>query len=543
MYNDHFGQELTTSFDQNGAFGLETNLGNPAGFVTAATAPRVESTSGTGFVPNFTTIPTSDLTGAAINPCSPSANFPETPPFDSSCGFCICWGADSSLRTPYSYAIDFSYQRQIGKQNSIEVAYIGHLGRRLLVQEDVAEPLNLTDPKAKVTYFQAAQALAKLYESANAPTSTSVTAAMVGPTAAYWQDMVQPLQPGGAYSLFCSGGSTLSSLQAIYDLYSCFPHNETTALAIWDDFGGIADANLSNVFYTPVGGENSFYSAQYSSLYAWRTLSGANYNALQVTFKREMSQGLLFNFNYTYSKSIDLASDAERIVPWGGFGTGQIINAWDPNQLRAVSDFDLRHQINANWVWQLPVGRGRHFGSGMGKGLDALVGGWQFTGLARWSSGFPVNISNGFFWSTDWQLGGQADLTGSPIPQGRTLTNSSTELPCTSFAAGCVYNMFSNQPTALNGFTHNTVGDSGVRNAVRGDGYASTDLGLSKIWTMPYNDRHSLEFSWNVFNVANQIRFDGQNALPEIDQSSSFGNYTHLFTNPRVMQFGLRYAF
>jgi hypothetical protein len=249
------------------------------------------------------------------------------------------------------------------------------------------------------------------------------------------------------------------------------------------------------------------------------------------------------NLNYTYSKSIDLASDAERIGPWGGFGTGQIINAWDPNQLRAVSDFDLRHQFNANWIWELPFGRGRHFGTGMGKGLDALIGGWQLSGLARWTSGFPINVSNGYFWPTDWQLGGAADLSGSPIPLGRTLTNSTTEGPCTSFAPGCVYNMFRNQPEGLAGFMHNEVGESGIRNAIRGDGYASTDLGLSKTWKMPYNDSHSLEFEWNVFNVANQIRFDGQSAFPEVDESSSFGNYNHLFTNPRVMQFGLRYAF
>lgn len=553
MYNDHFGQELTTSFDQNGAFGLATNLGNPAGQETVATSPRVEAMSGTGFVPNFNTIPTVDVPGNTVYESAPPATFPETPPSAlSTGGFCICWGVDSSLKTPYSYAIDLSYQRQLGKNNSIEVSYIGHLGRRLLVQEDVAEPMNLTDPKSKVTYFQAAQALAKLYDSATPPASTAVTDSMLGSTAAYWHDMVQPLQPGGAYSLMCSGGSTSSPVQAIYDLYSCFASNETTALAIFDEPGyniagltGIPDANLSNVAYGPIGGGDSYYDSQYSSLYAWRTLSNSNYNALQVTFKRQMARGLQFNFNYTYSKSIDLASDAERIVPWGGFGTGQIINAWDPNQLRADSDFDLRHQFNANWIWQIPVGRSRHFGGDMSKGLDALVGGWQLSGLARWTSGFPINVSNGFFWPTDWQLGGQADLTGSPVPQGRTLTNSNVfpETPCSSFAPGCVYNMFSNQGTALAGFAHNLVGESGVRNAVRGDGYASTDLGLSKTWTMPYNDHHSLEFEWNVFNVANQIRFDGQSAFPEIDEASQFGNYNHLFTNPRVMQFGLRYGF
>jgi len=565
MYNDHFGQELTTSFDQNGAFGLATNIGNPAGLETVATSPRVESMSGQGFVPNFNTIPTVDVAGNQVYEPAPPAKFPETPPTSfATGGFCICWGVDSSLKTPYSYALDLSYQRQFGKNNSLEVAYIGHLGRRLLVQEDVAQPMNLTDTKSKVTYFQAVQALAKLYDSPNPPASSTLTDAQVGPMAAYWHDMVQAPQPGGSYMLTCSGGATQSPVQAIYDLYSCFAYNETTALAWFDEpsyvspgYVGIPDAQNTLFcgaagyppcvapFYGPTTGGNSYYDGQYSSLYAWRTLSNSNYNGLQVTFKRQMASGLQMNLNYTYSKAINLASDAERIGPWGGFGTGQIINAWDPNQLRAVSDFDLRHQFNANWVWQVPVGRSRHFGSGMSKGLDALIGGWQISGLARWTSGFPVNVATGYFWSTDWQLGGQADLTGSPVPQGRTLTNSNVfpETPCTSFASGCVYNMFSNQSAALAGFAHNETGESGVRNAIRGDGYASTDLGLDKTWTMPYNDHHTLEFEWNVFNVANQIRFDGQSAFPEIDEVSQFGNYDHLFTNPRVMQFGLRYAF
>jgi len=540
--NDHFGQELATTFDQNGAFGLSTNLSNPAGLETVSTAPRVESTAGPGFVSNFNTIPTTDLAGNTIYEAAPPAQFPETPPSTlETGGFCICWGVDNSLKTPYSYAMTLSYERQLGRSNSLEVAYIGHLARHLLVQEDVAQPMNLVDTKSKTTYYQAVGALASLYDSSSAPASTSVTDAMVGPTAAYWHDMVQSQESNGSFMLACSGGSTPSVVQAMYDLFSCYSHNETSALFLLD-----IPTSDSGLDYNPVGGPYSFYSAQYSSLYAWRTLANSNYNALQVTFKREMFQGLLFNLNYTYSKSIDLASDAERVGVWGNaYGTGEIVNAWEPNQLRADSDFDLRHQFNANWVWRVPVGNGRRFASGMSKGLDAALGGWQVSGLMRWTSGFPVSVSDGLEWSTDWQLSGEADLTGSPIPVGRTLTNPNTfpETPCATYAPGCVYNMFSNQGEGIAGFAPNSPGESGVRNAIRADGYASTDLGISKTWTMPWSDGQNLEFEWNVFNVGNQIRFDGYSAAPEVDIASSLGNYTHLLTNPRVMQFGLMYTF
>ncbi|MGH9761744.1 MAG: hypothetical protein ACREDR_21025, partial [Blastocatellia bacterium] len=96
---------------------------------------------------------------------------------------------------------------------------------------------------------------------------------------------------------------------------------------------------------------------------------------------------------------------------------------------------------------------------------------------------------------------------------------------------------------AINSFRHDFPGESGIRNVVPGDGYAGLDLGLDKIWKMPYNDRHTLEFEWNVFNVLNTTRFNIENASLALDSANTFGRYTHLLTNPRVMQFGLRYAF
>ncbi|HKS80920.1 MAG TPA: TonB-dependent receptor [Candidatus Acidoferrales bacterium] len=527
MYYDHFGYALVQNFDQNGAFGLATNLGNQAQVESACSSPRLTS---------FNSIPENDLGCAAtgtppqqIYLSAPAAQFPEEFPEDN---FCICWGIDNNLKTPYSYALDFSYERELTHSMSLEIAYVGHLGHRLLVQDDLASPMNLVDPATKIDYFSAAKALAKVYEVTNPPASSSVTAAMVGPTAAYWSDMIQPLQPGGAYSLYCSGGSTPSVVQAVYDIYSCYALNETSALDVLDQ-GGIPDANLSGVTYTPVGGLYSYFQNQFSSLYAWRTMAPSWYHGLQVTLKQDFSHGLLFNFNYTYSHSTDLASDAERIGPWGGLG-GWITNAWDPNQSRGPSDFDLRHQVNANWVWQLPVGHGRAFGHDVGNAADALIGGWQLSGVARWSSGFPVTVDNGGFYPTDWQLEGHANLTGSPIATGKSLV-------------GGYVNMFPNPNNGANsayaGFRFDLPGESGVRNPIRGDGYAGLDLGLAKTWKMPYNENHSLEFSWNVFNVPNLTRFDVQTASLILDTASDFGRYGNLLTNPRIMQFGLMYSF
>jgi hypothetical protein len=113
---------------------------------------------------------------------------------------------------------------------------------------------------------------------------------------------------------------------------------------------------------------------RYSSLYAWRSIGNASYNALEVILKKNFSQGLQFAFNYTWSKSIDISSDAARIGPWAGLG-GQVINAWAPNALRAVSDYDLPQQINASWVYNLPYGHGEKFGTNSPGWVNATIRG------------------------------------------------------------------------------------------------------------------------------------------------------------------------
>ena len=130
---------------------------------------------------------------------------------------------------------------------------------------------------------------------------------------------------------------------------------------------------------------------------------------------------LQWDFNYTYSKSLDVGSNAERINQFEAFGQfDQVINAWSRNQLRAVSDFDTTHQFNTNWVYELPFGRGKRFGAGSSRWLDALVGGWQWSGLARWTSGFPTTISTGCCFPTNWELYSSAILDG-PKPATRFL--------------------------------------------------------------------------------------------------------------------------
>jgi hypothetical protein len=252
-----------------------------------------------------------------------------------------------------------------------------------------------------------------------------------------------------------------------------------------------------------------------------------------------MSGGVQFDLNYTYSKSIDLSSSAERVLPYngvsGGIG-GNIVNSWSPNQQRSISDFDNTHQLNTNFIVELPFGKNKYVARNASGVANAVIGGWSLSGLARWSSGFPLTIGNGSTWPTNWQLQGAATQIG-PVHTG--VVKQSSDFPTQ------IPNLFvdPNGPTGIGAFRHDFPGESGGRNQVRGPGFAGLDAALSKSWKMPYAESHLVKFRWEVFNVFNHPEFDVNTVTNEIDQQGSFGAFSGLLTNPRVMQFALRYEF
>ena len=539
-YYDHYGQAMITTFDRSGGeFGLSTTLVNPAQVESAASSPRWQPIAGQGLASAVNNIPTVDNLGNPIFLPAPAADFPLT--FTPG-NFCICWGLDSSIKTPFSYQLDFSISRELPHQMAIEVAYVGRLGHNLLLQSDLAQPLNLRDPVSGITYYQAASAISTVGRAgAIVPPSTTSTpaydsalAAAIGPTVAYWQNLWTPPAGGDMYntSEFGCGGPTASVVSAIYAAYYCNSFNETSALDYIDLLGLPSNNNPNNTYFAKTG-QYTWYDNQYSSLFAWRSQGWSHYNSMQLTFKKQMSQGLQFNANYTYSTSFDLASDAESVGEWGGL-SGEVVNPWQGDQLSGPSDFDLRHQINGQWVWQLPFGQGRPMFSHVGRGLDAIIGGWQLSGLMRWSSGFPVSGGTCFCFPTNWQLTGDA-MSSAQVSGGH--------YDIIDGAGNRNYNVFTDPSTVFNDLSVPLPGESGSRNPFRGDGFYDWDMEMGKVWKMPYNENHSLKLTADMFNVFNQNRFDVQSLSLAIETTSTFGDYSRLLTLPRIMQFGLQYAF
>ena len=518
IYFDHFGEGVVNSFDHEGSFGLTTNLENPSG---------VETTNCVARFVNLTTMPAGDACGGTPElPGQPAAGFPSTPPGMGANGsFAIAWGIDDSMKTPYSHVVDFSITRELPRQFVVELSYVGRFSRRLLQEVDLAEPVNMKDPKSGMTYFQAATTLAKL-ANANTPESS------VQPIA-FWENYF----PGAAGPAGETGSApgipaNPSATQNIYDLYYANNPNYLYALQSLDapSAGSTCFPACSTL------GPYAFWDDQFSSLYSWRTTGTSNYNGLQAMLRRHVG-GLEFDLNYTFSKSLDENSNAERVNEYeqgtgiGSFSavgySGQVINSWATKGLYGPSDFDTTHQINANWVYDLPLGRGKRFGGGWNKSEDALLGGLQFSGLTRWTSGYPFSIST-YAFGTDYEQDGRALVIGSAPKTGVSIQDG-------------VPNVFSAGPAAASAFRFAYPGESGQRNNLRGPGYFGVDMSLAKSWKL--TESQGLRFSWDVFNVTNAVRFDVGTLNQYLLYGATLGNFSQTLTKPRVMQFGLRYSF
>ena len=563
---DRSGMQLLSTFDANAPGGLSATVQNPccSALDPLGSGTPYDTADGVPRITNINTIPKTNSFGDTFFEAAPSGQFPQTPP---ATGQAITWGIDQSIKTPYAYAFDFSIGRELPKRFSIQLSYVNRLGRNLLTQRDLRQPIDLFDPNTGIDYFSAATALAKVAQTQlaspapnNVINPSVVTDAVIGPTAAFWHDMIPALPDNSLsyqsiYTGFVATPGPAGLIQAIYDLYYdpflSYLGNEVVGLGYTDIYFGLADTNGTPYGFKgpsciPAPGlgfcPGTSLNNQATSMFAWSSIGKSNYNALQANLRKQLGNGLQFDLNYTFSKSIDYTSNATRLgfsssVNVGAPGS-RLANAFSPASRRGVSDFDTTHQINSNWIAELPVGKGRRFGGNAGPVADAVIGGWQLSGVARWTSGFPFTVDNGNFWPTNWDEQGIAQMITRPqIGHHKDLVTGAVSV-------------FANPAAAFADFAHPYPGQAGSRNVVRGDGYAGLDLALNKRWK-PFEGQ-TLQFRWEVFNVPNLHRFNALSGLgtqacaciASLQQlPQSFGNYTGLLTQPRVMQFALRYEF
>jgi hypothetical protein len=503
MYYDLFGQALIRNYDST-ALGFSTQVTNPAG-ITAKQAPRYTGYYSVPFdSPYF--------------PKGPAkSTFPQVQPDI----FQITNGLDDKLKAPYTMNLDFSIQREFAHGIMVQGSYIGRLSRRSIIKDDLAMPTNLVDKKSGMTYRQAAGQLTAMI---NQGVATSQV-----PKIPYFEN----LWPDAA-------GDGQTATQNIYDLYSSAGGDYTTALTYLD----VGDGSGGCGWVCSTLGPYAIFNSQYSSLAALRSRGSGYYHAMQWTVRKRFSSGFQFDFNYTFSKSIDLGSLPENGATTPGFtsqiNSTSIINAWFTNDMKAVSDYDVQHLVSAFWVAELPFGRGKPLFRDANPVLNGFIGGWSLNGVFRNGSGLPTGVIAGGIWPTNWQVGSYAIQTGVVPP-----THTTKNAPPATASGKAGPNMFSNPAAAMDGYNLPLAGDSGQRNGLRGDGFFGIDLGVGKRFSL-YSVRdqpHTLQFRAESFNITNSVRFDPYSASVNILNPARFGQYTGTLTRPRVFQFSLRYEF
>ncbi|HEY0378535.1 MAG TPA: carboxypeptidase-like regulatory domain-containing protein [Pyrinomonadaceae bacterium] len=521
MTYDRIGSQLAVNFDLNSLAGFTSarNINANTFDVTAGRANGLGPLF-TGFDPTVRTLPFPGST----SPISTTLTFPLTVPSDEDQRIEV--SLDDTITTPYNYSVNFSYGRELGKGFAFEASYVGRFARNLLATRDIMQLNNIRDPQSGQTFYEAMNLLIDArYRNAEITSIAPIP----------FFEHLFPFMPDweGAPGLTPTQAAYLeiapSSVGGFDDV------DYTFVQLLWDDspncttcpFGG-GPARFNNMFYQP----------QFGALSAFSTLARSNYNSMQLSLRKRFSNDLAFDLNYTLAHSLDNASGLQAST---SYGTAFIVNALDPNQNYASSDFDARHIINANWLLGLPFGQGKMFGmSGL---ADKVLGGWQLTGIFRWNSGLPVQTPfDGGVWATNWNVQSNG-VRARPIQASPTRNGTP--------------NLFSDPAAAYQSFRNARSGEVGDRNVLRNEGFVSLDMGLTKEFKLPW-EGHSLQFRWEVFNVTNTQRFDaltiadlGLDIDPFLggEPSSEFGQYTSTQTPlnetkaGRVMQFALRYQF
>jgi hypothetical protein len=262
--------------------------------------------------------------------------------------------------------------------------------------------------------------------------------------------------------------------------------------------------------------------------------SSSNYNALIVRVNHKFSHDLTMEANYAYSHSIDNDSGVQNgLISFSG---SEICDLRNLHVCRGSSDFDYRHLLAANFIYGLPVGRGKWLGSNMPKLLDEAVGGWRFSGIVTAHTGAPFKVDSGAFTIDFTQtqpavfIGNGSDVTHSvhQVPSGQTGVPNSVEF-------------FSNTSNAMNAFTAPIAGGPGNRNILDGPGFWNIDMSILKDFPMPWSDNQKLQLRADAFNIFNHTDFSAPGA--SLIVPATFGNITSTANQARQLQLGLKFSF
>lgn len=428
-----------------------------------------------------------------------------------------------NLKDPYSIAFNAGIQQQFSDHLLLKISYAGRLGRRLLADGDAGQVIDVPDYTGKSTQSMA-QAFAGL------TTQTRACQAAGKSTTSASQC---PLTPQPWFE------NVLGNYKGILGSNTRLVNAMVGQLA---PRGDISDMIYTMGSYTELNGYTGFLPtnigipSQFGSNAFLTNQGNSNYNGLLVTLEKSTSYGLKFDFNYTWSHSIDntsLSANGNALFSNSGF----ICDITKPRACRGNSDFDVTQIITSDFVYALPFGRKREFMNHAPIWAEELAGGWSVSGLPTWRTGLAVTpYSDTYLASFDNQ--DPAIFTGGNKGDLRMHIN-------TDHASQTVYGFAGGQAGAnkVLGEFRGPIGiEYGNRNLLRAPGYFNLDMGLAKKFPLIPSKDLNLIFRSDFFNILNHPSF-GTPGVNIIGNQSIFGQIGGTANSARVGQFSARIEF
>jgi len=452
-----------------------------------------------------------------------------------------------NLDTPYYQEWDLSVSREFWGHTAFEVRYVGNRGLKLRRVKDFNEfNVNVFDPVTGMTFLEAFE-IAQINLACNRlPANGNVDDFSERGNAC---NVANPLMNdliAGDPARLDDRGDLIDALDfnATGDFINEFLYSETSR----------PDSGLSTAERMPGGsfwGQvlngrfpiNFFNANPFVASSRRATNDGfSTYHGLEFEVRRRLSQGFMFQANYTFGKAIsDFDGDENTLV-----NDTRASSAINPRY--STGQFMPRHQFNANWVWELPFGAGKAF-EPQGTLARKLLGGWQLGGIVRLRSGRPLSITSSVGTFHRDAISGDNTVT---LAQGltnddlRNLTGLQT-IP----GLGLFWIDPSTSRIQVAGNCVDPAGDSALFQCPRpgelgrlghtpiyGPSRFTLDFNLAK--RTKISETVEVEFRWEVFNATNNPNFNN----PTLDIfSENFGRIQSMVTEPRTMQFALKINF
>jgi hypothetical protein len=265
-------------------------------------------------------------------------------------------------------------------------------------------------------------------------------------------------------------------------------------------------------------------------------IANSIYNGFELRVEKRFSQGLQFLGTYTNQKSIDNASLAgnSEYITGGSGGAAGLAQIQDPNCPaceRSLSQFDISQIAQFSAVYEVPFGRGKQFGAGVNRFVDAVLGGWQLNGIYRWDTGLPLilYLQGGTSVPT---FGNQRPDLNAPLTRASSW-NIDQYLSC----GQCATEATKPLPYALGTAPR-------VLPNIRAPGTNNMSASIFKEFPLGFREGAKLQFRAESFNAFNHVQFGAPNTTVQpTGPGDSFGEISGQANQPRILQLALKLYF